>query len=96
MTLDWLRRGTLVLGYILSTAATGIASEGAPTIPPGTDLGAGLTLEHATEVGDVAKHPERYTGKPILLRGRVSEVASAMAGEGISSRSRAAARPLLG
>jgi hypothetical protein len=54
------------------------AGEGAPTaaasIPPGRDFGAGLTLSELSHLEDVVAHPEKYTDRDVLVRGRISDV----------------------
>ena len=74
MTLRGLRNGTLVLTFVLFSGAAAIGAGADSSIPQGEDFGAGLTLDHAAEVDEVAKHPERYAGKPVLVHGTVSQV----------------------
>ncbi len=59
---------------LLISASVSFATEPESSVPAGKDFGAGLTLERLTEIGEVARNPERYAGKPVLLRGRISEV----------------------
>jgi len=42
--------------------------------PPGDDFGAALTLVRATPLSVVAAHPERFEGKPVVVRGKISDV----------------------
>ena len=52
------------------TAAAGAPSE----IPPGSDFGAGLTLSELTSLAEVVRAPEKFEARPVLLRGRISDV----------------------
>ena len=52
------------------TAAAGTPSE----IPPGSDFGAGLTLSELTSLAEVVRAPEKFEARPVLLRGRISDV----------------------
>ena len=61
-----------VARVVLLLGGLALASE--TTVPPGTDFGAGLTLQQAVGVEDVVRDPERYTSGPILLQGTISDV----------------------
>ncbi len=67
-------RTTVLALLLLASNPEGFASERGSGIPAGEDFGAGLTLAHAAQVGEVTKHPERYVGKPVLVHGKVSQV----------------------
>ncbi len=67
-------RTTVLVLLLLASNPVGLASERESGIPAGEDFGAGLTLDHAAQVGEVTKHPERYAGKPVLVHGKVSQV----------------------
>lgn len=43
-------------------------------IPDGNDFGAGLTLSTATPLALVLGEPDRFAGKPVLVRGRIADV----------------------
>jgi hypothetical protein len=85
-----LRGTSIVLAILLASAITNAAddprsphsppspnsphSPGALAFPAGDDFGAGLTLDAATPLSVVVAHPERYEGKPVLVRGRITDV----------------------
>lgn len=69
-------RRTIVRGIALLLAfapAITIAAD-ADRFPPGDDFGAGLTLHDTTPLSEVVAHPERFEGKPVLVRGRITDV----------------------
>ncbi len=43
-------------------------------LPAGRDFGAGLTLERATPLAEVAADPDRFAEEPILVTGRLTDV----------------------
>lgn len=63
---------------LLSTAAIALAATpglaGDEPLPAGRDFGAGLTLAETTPLGDVLAEPGRYAERPVLLRGRLTDV----------------------
>ena len=60
---------------IFLLVASFTATAGAPSeIPPGSDFGAGLTLSELTSLAEVARAPEKFEARPVLLRGRISDV----------------------
>ena len=60
---------------IFVLAASFTAAAGAPSeIPPGSDFGAGLTLSELTSLAEVVRAPEEFEARPVLLRGRISDV----------------------
>jgi hypothetical protein len=67
-----IRTITLAL-FVLLLSFSAVA--GAPSaIPAGSDFGAGLTLSEATPLADVVRAPETFTARPVLVRGRISDV----------------------
>lgn len=62
----------------LLAAAVALASDApAPAdqpIPAGKDYGAGLTLDHVSDLGEVMEHPERFADQPVMVSGRISDV----------------------
>jgi hypothetical protein len=69
----WAALGWAVAGCLAVQAAS--ASEpGSAGVPDGVDFGAGLTLERALDLEEVARDPSQYTAAPILLHGRISDV----------------------
>ena len=51
------------------------AAAGSPSpVPPGSDFGAGLTLSEPTPLAEVVRAPEEFEERPVLLRGRISDV----------------------
>ena len=61
-----------LLATALLLAAPAPASDEA--LPAGRDFGAGLTLTETTPLGDVLAAPQRYEAKPVLLRGRLTDL----------------------
>ena len=59
----------LALVPILACAAW--AEDAAPKT---RDFGAGVTLEQSISLAEVARHPDRYTGNPVLVEGRVTDL----------------------
>jgi hypothetical protein len=60
---------------VLALLASFTAAAGAPSqIPPGSDFGAGLTLSERTPLADVVRAPEKFEARPVLVRGRISDV----------------------
>lgn len=59
---------------LLFAASTTAIAETPSSLPPGTDFGAGLTLEAATPLAEVVRTPERFADAPVLLHGRISDV----------------------
>ena len=57
---------TLCLSAPLASAAE--------TLPEGQDFGAGLTLAQVSDLEDVLQHPEKYAERPVLTRGRITDV----------------------
>ncbi len=57
---------------VLASAALALATE--PSIPAGTDFGAGLTLQRVVDLEEVVRDPSKYAEAPILMRGRISDV----------------------
>jgi hypothetical protein len=64
----------LSLVALLLLASPSARAESQPSIPPGVDFGAGLTLAEPTLLAEVVRSPERFAESPVLLRGRISEV----------------------
>jgi len=63
---------SLVFLLVLSA---GIASaEAAAPLPAGQDFGARLKLTRAVPLAELVGNPERFEGKPVLVRGTVSDV----------------------
>ena len=60
--------GAILLASCLLVQAT------EPSLPAGTDFGAGLTLAEVVDLETVVKDPGQYAEEPILLRGRISDV----------------------
>jgi hypothetical protein len=56
---------------LLAAAHGAVAAE---PIDPGTDYGAGITLEHVSDLDAVLRDAEAHTEEPVLLRGRISDV----------------------
>lgn len=50
----------------------------AASAPAKTPLGAPLALEKPTPIGEVLGHPDRFVGRPIQVRGKVSAVCEMM------------------
>ena len=43
-------------------------------LPAGESFGAGVTLDQVSDFRDVITHPDNYSGNPVLIRAKVSEV----------------------
>jgi hypothetical protein len=66
------RTASLILFALV--AAFESAAGASPPIPPGSDFGAGLTLSELTPLAEVVRAPEKFEARPVLLRGRISDV----------------------
>lgn len=58
----------------LLTAPLAIASGGGGGPEAGQDYGAGLLLKDTTPLHDIIASPAEYEGRPVLVRGRISDV----------------------
>jgi hypothetical protein len=68
-------RARLLAALILLLGSAGVAADDvAVSVPPGTDFGAGLTLQSLAELSEVVAEPERFSGRPVLMAGRISDV----------------------
>jgi len=66
------RISTLIVLLVLASFT---AAAGAPSpIPAGSDYGAGLTLSETTPLADIVRAPETFAARPVLVRGRISDV----------------------
>lgn len=65
------RRGLLPLLCSLLLLACGAATES--DLPAGRDFGAGIRLRDTTRLVEVVRHPERYAGRPVLVRAQVTD-----------------------
>ena len=63
----------LLLALGLPAGLAVAAASDDPTAGP-EEFGAGVTLEEATPLARVLAAPERFGGKPLLLRGRLTDV----------------------
>jgi hypothetical protein len=64
-----------VIFILLALVGSFTAAAGAPSaIPAGSDFGAGLTLSEPTPLADVVRAPEKFEARPVLVRGRISDV----------------------
>jgi hypothetical protein len=64
-----------VIFILLALVGSFTAAAGAPSaIPAGSDFGAGLTLSEPTPLADVVREPEKFEARPVLVRGRISDV----------------------
>jgi hypothetical protein len=59
---------------LLIVGANGLAATPDSDPESGQDYGAGLTLTEVTPLREIVSSPAKYEGRPVLLRGRISDV----------------------
>ncbi len=67
-------RGALMIAVSWSGLAIATAALGEQDLPEGRDFGAGITLREVVPVSVAAADPDAYADRPVLLRGRVTDV----------------------
>ena len=63
--------GLTALAILLTLSARAEAPAG---LPEGRDFGGGLTLAELTPLAKIVEEPERFEGRPVLVRGRLADV----------------------
>lgn len=67
-------RGIALLSVLVWVAPAITIAGDLDRFPAGDDFGAGLTLHDTTPLSEVVAYPERFEGKPVLVRGRITDV----------------------
>ncbi|MCG8587799.1 MAG: DUF4920 domain-containing protein [Proteobacteria bacterium] len=63
-----------IIPFLLVVPLCAALGSTAEPLPPGDDFGAALTLRETTPLAAVVADPERFAGRSVLVRGRVSDV----------------------